>query len=85
MDWILHARRDAASPYEGGSPRQTDEALRLSREIRQGIAEFEAVLTAGLTQEERRELLRLLHKIEGNVDAASASGGRPARKGEKLC
>ena len=65
--------------------RLTDEALRLSREIRQGIAEFEAVLTAGLTQEERRELLRLLHKIEGNVDAASASGGRPARKGERLC
>ena len=55
------------------------------REIRQGIAEFEAVLTAGFTQEERRELLRLLYKIEGNVDAASASDGRPARKGERLC
>ena len=65
--------------------RLTDEALRLSREIRQGIAEFEAVLTAGFTQEERRELLRLLYKIEGNVDAASASDGRPARKGERLC
>ena len=36
-------------------------------------------------QEERRELLRLLYKIEGNVDAASASDGRPARKGERLC
>ena len=32
-----------------------------------------------------RELLRLLYKIEGNVDAASASDGRPARKGERLC
>lgn len=30
IDWILHARRYAPSPYEGGSKRQADASLRLS-------------------------------------------------------
>lgn len=61
----------------------TEKARRLSREIQAGIAGFEAVLTAGFTEEERRELLRLIRKVETNVDAASQ--GKPSPKGEKLC
>ena len=61
----------------------TEKAQHLSQEIQAGITEFEAVLTAGFTEEERRELLRLIRKVETNVDAASQ--GKPSPKGERLC
>lgn len=61
----------------------TEKAQRLSREIQAGIAAFEAVLTGNFTEEERRELLRLLRKVEANVDAAS--DGKSSQKGENLC
>ena len=41
------------------------------------------MLTAGFAEEERRELLRLIRKVEANVDAAS--DGKSSQKGEKLC
>ena len=61
----------------------TEKAQHLSQEIQAGITEFEAVLTAGFAEEERRELLRLIRKVEANVDAAS--DGKSSQKGEKLC
>ena len=61
----------------------TEKAQHLSQEIQAGITEFEAVLTAGFAEEERRELLRLIRKVETNVDAASQ--GKPSPKGERLC
>ena len=61
----------------------TEKAQHLSQEIQAGITEFEAVLTAGFTEEERRELLRLIRKVETNVDAASQR--KPSPKGERLC
>ena len=50
----------------------TEKAQHLSQEI-----------PAGFTEEERRELLRLIRKVEANVDAAS--DGKSSQKGEKLC
>ena len=63
--------------------RLTEKAQRLSRKIQQGIAEFEAVLTAGFTPEERRELVRLLRKVGSNVDGAAAPEEKRSPKGEE--
>ena len=63
----------------------TEKAQRLSQEIQEGIAAFEAVLTAGFTEEERGALARLLHRIEANVDAASAAEKRPLKGEEGPC
>ena len=41
----------------------TEKAQHLSQEIQAGITEFEAVLTAGFTEEERRELLRAINRF----------------------
>ena len=61
----------------------TEKARQLSQELQADIAAFEAVLTTAFTEEERRELVRLLRKVEVNVDAASEGNSSP--KGEKLC
>lgn len=61
----------------------TEKARQLSQELQADIAAFEAVLTTAFTEEERRELVRLLRKVEANVDAASEGNSSP--KGEKLC
>ena len=47
----------------------TEKAQRLSQEIQAGITEFEAVLTAGFAEEERRALLRLNKVMEAGEKA----------------
>lgn len=46
----------------------TDSAVCYHQQIWQGIQEFEAMLTQGLSAEEKETLLHLLRKVEANID-----------------
>ena len=46
----------------------TDRAVCYHEQIWQGIQKFEAMLTQGLSAEEKETLLRLLRKVEANID-----------------
>ena len=81
VDWILHARRDAASPYEGGSSRQTDEALRLdASSTRREVAEAVERLGYDLSEEDGAKVFEAFGRIaarkavgEKELDAIVAS------------
>lgn len=46
----------------------TEKSVRLFHQITQGMEQFEQLLRTGLTEEEVTELLRLLRKVQKNVE-----------------
>lgn len=59
----------------------TEKALHHMTKIHQGMIDFEAELTRGLTAEEKAVLMDLLHKLERNVDPNDSC----TRKGDSIC
>lgn len=81
VDWILHARRNAATPYDGGSPRQTDDTLRLdASSTRREVAEAVERLGYDLSEEDDAKVFEAFGRIaarktvgEKELDAIVAS------------
>ena len=64
VDWILHARRDAASPYDGGSSRQADDTLRLdASSTRREVAEAVERLGYDLSEEDDAKVFEAFGRI----------------------
>lgn len=69
IDWILHARRDTASPYEGGSRREMDQTMRLgSDSTPQEIAEAVTRLGYDLSEEDKGKVYDAFRLIAAKKD-----------------
>lgn len=69
IDWVLHARRDAATPYEGGSRRREDGSVRLCVSSTRGeVAETVKRLGYDLSEEDNAKVYEAFRLIAAKKD-----------------